>query len=189
MNSVFGGVSQQPFAQPPFLFRSLSGSLTFGHWITVAAFISAGGCAPATDRQVPMVVDDSLVGTWRVIAHLQPVGSDSLASHPVRGYLVYDQTGHVFVQVIRRDTADSLSVRRWFEVPDSMLKNMVDGFRAYFGTYHVDDSARMVTHRIEGEFLPRRGLAEVATPFDLRGDTLMLGADSSERWTFVRVRK
>ena len=156
--------------------------------ISLVACLLPSACTTATDRQPPVAVADSLVGTWRVIAHLQPSANDS-SSRLMHGYVVYDPTGHVFVQVMQRATADSLSVRRWFEVPDSMLKTMVGGFRAYFGTYRVDDTARMVMHRIEGEFLPRRGQAEVATPFDLDGDTLTLGADSSERWIFVRVRK
>ena len=107
----------------------------------------------------------------------------------MQGYLVYDPTGHVFAQLARRGAADSLSLRRWYELPDSLLRNLVGGFRAYFGTYQVDIAARMVTHRIEGEFLPRRGQDEVATPFRLSADTLTLGADSTERWIFVRVRQ
>lgn len=157
--------------------------------ISLATLLLSCACTNTRERQVSVAAADSLEGTWRVIAHLQPSGRDSLLQRQVRGYLVYDLTGHVFVQVMQRGTADSLTVRRWYDVPDSMLKNMIGGFRAYFGTYQVDSAARMVTHRIEGEFLPRVGQAEVATPFDLHGDTLRLGADSSERWIFVRVRK
>jgi hypothetical protein len=163
--------------------------VTLARWVLLAFLALPGACTAPGDQQAPVVVvADSLVGTWRVIAHLQPSGNDGSPSNVFRGYLVYDRTGHVFVQLMRRGAADSLSVRRWFDMPDSILKGMVGGFRAYFGTYRVDDAARMVTHRIEGEFLPRRGEAEVATPFGLRGDTLTLGADSSERWLFVRVR-
>lgn len=147
-----------------------------------------GACQASGDQQAREVVADSLVGTWRVIAHVPPSSSDPAPARPVRGYLVYDPTGHVFVQVMQRGAADSLTVRRWYDVPDSILRTMVDGFRAYFGTYQVDYASRVVTHRIEGEFLPRAGQAEVATPFGLRGDTLTLGADSLERWVFVRIR-
>ena len=110
-----------------------------------------------------------------------------LGSKP-RGYLVYDATGHVFLQV-QDAGADSLRQRSWQQAPDSILTRLLSGFRAYFGTYAVDSSALMVTHRIEGEFLPQgRGTVEVATPFRLLGDSLTLGADSLEQWHFVRVR-
>jgi hypothetical protein len=101
---------------------------------------------------------------------------------------VYDATGHVLWQVQGADARDSLLVRRWPDVPDSILRLMLRGFHAYFGTYTVDSLARVVTHRIEGEFLPRSGSVEVATPFRITGDTLRLGSDSSEHWVFVRVR-
>lgn len=158
-------------------------------WLTVAAFLLQSACSNSRDRPAPAAALDSLVGTWRVITHVQPNVSDSSAASPLRGYVVYDATGHVFVQVLQRSAADSLTVRRWYELPDSILKKMVHGFRAYFGTYQVDRAAQLITHRIEGEFLPRAGQAEVATPYELRGDTLKLGADSSERWIFVRVRQ
>ena len=142
-------------------------------------------CGPSNERRAVESVADSLVGTWRVISHVQGV-SESEGS-TVKGYLVYDRTGHVFAQLARRGAADSLNLRRWYELPDSTLKGLIGGFRAYFGTYQVDIAARTVTPRIEGEFLPRRGQEEVATPFRLSADTLTLGADSSERWVFLRV--
>jgi len=133
----------------------------------------------------------SLVGTWRIIRHSPPAGADTAAalsfgSRP-RGYLVYDATGHVFLQLQDAVAADSVG-SRWREAPDSVLKTLLHGFQAYFGTYRVDSVAQLVTHRLEGELLPRFGAVEVATPFRLWGDSLILGADSLERWLFVRVR-
>ena len=146
-----------------------------------------------SDGSVPIpTAIDSLIGTWRVADHLRPAAADTSSALPFgprpRGYLVYDATGHVFWQVQRTGVADSLSNRSWRGAPDSVLRQVLEGFQAYFGTYAVDASARMVTHRIEGEFLPRRGQAELATPFRFRPDSLILGADSLERWVFVRVR-
>jgi hypothetical protein len=156
-------------------------------FLTLAIALACGGESTVTEQAPPA----SLVGTWRIVRHSSPAGLDSmslpLGSKP-RGYLVYDATGHVFLQV--QDVgADSLRQRSWREAPDSILTRLLTGFRAYFGTYTVDSSALMVTHRIEGEFLPQgRGTMEVATPFRLRGDSLTLGADSLEQWHFVRVR-
>lgn len=133
----------------------------------------------------------SLVGTWRIVKHASPTGADPGAplrfgSRP-RGYLVYDATGHVFLQVQDAEAADSIR-SHWRSAPDSVVRQLLDGFQAYFGKYVVDSVAMMVTHRIEGELLPRFGSVEVATPFRLRGDSLILGADSLEQWVFVRVR-
>lgn len=140
---------------------------------------------PQPDPQPP-----SIVGTWRVIRHTPAAGSDSVGlrfgSTP-RGYLVYDATGHVFLQVQDAVTADSVR-SRWRDAPDSIVKKLLHGCQAYFGTYRVDSLAQLVTHRIEGELFPRFGSVEVATPFRVRGDSLILGADSLEQWHFLRVR-
>ena len=163
----------------------------FGIGLSIIALPFACG-VPNASPTIEATLSDSLVGTWRVIAQLPEPSPSAEPPRPrgsePRGYLVYDQTGHVLWQVLRRGAADSLRVRSWAEVPDSILKPLLAGFQAYFGTYAVDESARLVTHRLEGEFLPRAGQIEVATPFRLRGDTLTLGADSLERWVFVRVR-
>jgi len=55
---------------------------------------------------------DSLIGTWRVVSHRSSAGSTKsttlpFGEHP-RGYLVYDASGHVFLQVQRAGAADSL---------------------------------------------------------------------------------
>ena len=152
--------------------------------------VVAGGGACASEKPVQRSQAASLVGTWRIVHHISAVGADSgslvFGSRP-RGYLVYDATGHVFLQVqdsVKADTVKSL----WREAPDSVLKKVLLGFQAYFGTYVVDSTGQVVTHRIEGELLPRFGSVEVATPFRLSGDSLILGADSLEQWHFVRVR-
>ena len=157
--------------------------------LTLLALASAIACAKTPMPQSQP--NASLVGTWRIIRHSAPAGADtgaslSFGSRP-RGYLVYDATGHVFLQVQDAATADSVQ-SRWRDAPDSVLRKLLHGFQAYFGTYSVDSVAQLVTHRLEGEVLPRFGAIEVATPFRLWGDSLILGADSLEQWHFVRVR-
>jgi hypothetical protein len=43
-------------------------------------------------------------------------------------------------------------------------------------------------HRIEAEIPPTQAIMEVAKPFRINGDTLVIGRDSSVHWVFVRVR-
>ena len=156
--------------------------------LSLALAFTTSACAkpPSVERSA-----ESLVGTWRIVRHTPAVRADSGASllfgSRPRGYLVYDQTGHVFLQIQDSVRADSVKSRLW-GAPDSVLKKLLLGFQAYFGTYVVDSVAQLVTHRIEGELLPRFGTVEVATPYRLSGDSLVLGADSLEQWLFVRVR-
>ena len=165
-------------------------SLQAAHpWLALLVAIAA--CGDSQSRSPQPTAADSLVGTWQVL-RFEPsprAGRPALYSHtdkPV-GYLVYDATGHVFLQIVNRDAQDSLRHRSLQEAPDSLLQQMLRSFRAYFGTYRTDSVAGVVVHQLEGELLPRRGSWETATPFRVAGDTLILGADSLERWFFKRV--
>jgi hypothetical protein len=163
------------------------------HRLTHFIFVVVTGaisCRESPEAAVPEPA--SVVGTWRVVRHVPSARADSVSllfgSRP-RGYLVYDATGHVFLQVQDVARTDSMKRRYWGDAPDSVLKQALRGFRAYYGTYAIDSVAQMITHRIEGELLPRAGAVEVATPYRLLGDSLFLGADSLEQWHFVRVRR
>ena len=73
--------------------------------------------------------------------------------------------------------------------PAADLLLLMDGYAAFFCTYVVDTLARTVTHHVEGELPIKRGQYEVATPFRVNGDSLVLGVDSVRAWWFVRVQR
>jgi hypothetical protein len=127
------------------------------------------------------------------VDYTNPTGEDSTARYPlgrpIRGYLVYDTTGHVFFQMVRGIVAAPEIRGKWDRADSATLRSLLSGAAAYFGTYQADYSSRRVVHRIEGEVPPNIGTTEIATPFRLRGDSLQLGGDSTRHWTFIRVRR
>jgi hypothetical protein len=150
------------------------------------------GCAMAlacsrtkTPAKPPARAADRLVGTWRAVEYAR--GPDDARQYPFgrppRGYIVYDATGHVFFQVGRSDDSLPRPNVSWDVADSSALARMLRGSAAYFGTYTVDATRGIVTHHIEGEIPPRRANTEIATPFEIRHDTLALS-----QWLFVRVR-
>ncbi|MBC8090070.1 MAG: lipocalin-like domain-containing protein [Phycisphaerae bacterium] len=134
---------------------------------------------------------DSVRGTWRLLPYPTCPGSDSIAPPfgrtPV-GYLVYEATGHVFWQVMRRSAMDSLQSGMRRGVPDTTLYRLSRAFSAQFGTYSVDINQRTVTHQYEGESVPWGTSFEVATPFRLSADSLFIGRDTLTWLRFIRVR-
>jgi hypothetical protein len=134
------------------------------------------------------------VGTWRVERFAESGGGASAARgfqfgpNP-RGYLVYDESGHMVFQVVNAASLDSLRELRGMSAPDSLLR--IDIARApfywCFGTFVADPVNRRITHLLEGEMPPRRGTMEVSTPYRLAGDTLILGdslqTGTPPRWT------
>ncbi len=145
-----------------------------------------GGELASTSQQ------DSLHGTWRIVSFAQRSLRDSLVHYPLgrapRGYLVYDNVGHVSFQALRPSAIDSLRTGESRGAPRESLYELLSGYQAYFGTYTVDSILHTVTHHIEGELPLHGGTFEVSTVFRLDGDTLVLGSDSAQAWHFVRVK-
>jgi hypothetical protein len=155
-----------------------------------ATFIACNRTGSNTESSAPRRT--SLVGTWRAADFVNPDAHDSAAHYPLgrplRGYLVYDTTGHVFFQMVRGLVVAPEVRGKWDRADSATLKALLGGAAAYFGTYQADYASGRVVHRIEGEIPPNIGTMEIATPFHLRGDSLQLGRDSSAHWIFVRVR-
>lgn len=160
----------------------------------LALSAATAACGPTgSSAQSAIARGPSLVGTWRAADYINPDGKDSAARYPLgrplRGYLVYDSTGHVFFQMVRGLVAAPEARGKWHSADSATLNTLLSGAAAYFGTYEADYGSGRVVHRIEGEIPPNTGTSEVATPFHLRGDSLQLGRGSSAHWTFVRVRR
>ena len=158
----------------------------------LAVLLSLTACSrPGSGADSPPAKSPSLVGTWRAADYINPDGKDSATRYPLgrplRGYLVYDSTGHVFFQMVRGLVAAPEARGKWNSADSATLRSLLSGASAYFGTYQADYASGRVVHRIEGEIPPNIGTTEIATPFHLRGDSLRLGRDSSAHWIFVRV--
>lgn len=114
---------------------------------------------------------ESLLGTWRIerIADTDAAGKVSYpyGEHP-QGYIVYDATGHVHVQIVPVSTAASKGAQD--EAP---------GYAAYFGTYRVDSEKGIVVHRVEGSSVPGYAGTDQSRPFRVDRDMLTIEGDSN----------
>ena len=138
----------------------------------------------------------ALIGTWRLVEFWDRTSATSpfvfrYGQKPT-GYFTYDATGHVSIQIMRGPEpfrVDSTRGEQWFESATSdELRRAAEDYRAYFGTYEVDASRRVVVHRVEGD---SRGLytgTEQRRRYRLVDDTLFIGNDSTTRRVLVRVR-
>lgn len=136
--------------------------------------------------------DVSLTGTWRAVEFTNPRADDSAGRYPLgrtpRAYLVYDATGHVFFQSVHGLAENKEARSRWRAADSASLRQLLADMSAFFGTYRVDYNRAVVIHSLEGEIPPSSVITEVATPFRIRGDTLVIGGDSTAHWIFRRVR-
>ena len=137
-----------------------------------------------------------LVGTWQLVSRVDRdtggtvVPEPSLGSDPT-GYLIYDASGHVAVQMMKTHRGSNPC-----EVTaPSQGNNLahVGGYDAYFGHYEVDWSAGTVTHILDGSLAPSDVGRRLSRRFKLEGDTLTIqfepGGKEDQRITRTLIWK
>jgi hypothetical protein len=91
---------------------------------------------------------DKLVGTWRVVRFVDTDPSGKVTypfGEKPGGYVVYDPSGHLSVQIMRRPAQPTFAAGDDDKGTDAEVRAAYDGFVAYFGTYRVDE-ANSVSH-------------------------------------------
>ncbi len=102
----------------------------------------------------------SFIGTWRLLSF----NGANVGAHPT-GVLIYDQTGHMAVQVmpdVSRPTSSDAA-----PAPEQTRADLT-GHVAYFGTYSVDAARGTVTHHREGNLDPS-GIGDVVRRYEFDG--------------------
>lgn len=110
-----------------------------------AALLS--GCA-SVGAPAPGSLSARLVGTWRVEAVVDTDTAGKVeypyGEHP-KGYIVYDPTGHLHVQIMRTPATPPFAQGDQ-KGSESEVRAAYDGYAAYFGTYRVDEAQAKVIH-------------------------------------------
>jgi Lipocalin-like domain len=124
-------------------------------------------------------IASKFIGTWRLASVEARRPNGEVAPTPTRlgtktiGYLMYDATGHVAVQIMRPD-------RPKFAVNDidkgtaEELKAAWEGYSAYFGTYEINEAEGFVVHHVEGSAFPNYVGSDQKRFYELSDDTLVL---------------
>jgi len=147
-----------------------------------------GGSAPQTAEvpaEVPAEVQpivnndrNSLNGVWRLVSFEQNE-SDGNVSFPYGeapvGRLTFDAAGRMSVFVMkpgRFASVNSTAGITMASVDD--LRQIADGFMAYYGDFQVDDSTKTITTKVEAATIPAWTDSEQKRAYELSGDILSL---------------
>ena len=132
---------------------------------------------------------ESLVGTWRVerITDTDVAGKVSYpyGEHP-KGYVVYDSTGHVHVQVMRTPATKPFASGDDARGTNDEVRAAYQGYAAYFGTYRVDPKKGLVVHQVEGSLMPSYTGTDQPRPFRIDHDLLTIEGNDSAGVHFLR---
>ena len=129
------------------------------------------------------------LGAWRLVSFEEET-IDGEIVHPYGenpiGLLIYDSSGRISVQIMRRDR-EPFSSSEWKTVPAEEIKKAIEGFTAFFGSFEVDGANNTVIHRVEGHVLPGGVGKTLRREFEFTGDLLILKPSPNRRVIWERV--
>jgi hypothetical protein len=132
---------------------------------------------------------NEFIGAWRLVS-VEDREPDGSLIHPYgerpAGLLLYDETGRMSVQIMRRDRPH-LSSNDWDEVSAEEVKSAIEGFTAFFGTYEINEAEACIIHRVEGHVLPGGVGKELKRGYEFSGSRLILKPNAFRRVTWERI--
>lgn len=132
---------------------------------------------------------ERFIGAWRLVA-FEEEGPDGEVVYPygkdAAGLLIYDSSGRMSVQIMRRDR-EPLSSADWQNLLAEEIKKIIEDFTAFFGTYEVDAANGIVIHRVEGHVLPDSVGKVLRREFTFSGDVLTLKPSPNRRVIWERI--
>jgi Lipocalin-like domain len=110
-----------------------------------------------------------LIGSWRHVGTRIDGKTDGARGHSPKGIIMYDVHGHMACHV----APDREIAKAGKEPTPDEAKAALADHVAYFGTYSVDEKARIVTHHKQGSIQPG-DKGDVVRSYEFAGDRLIL---------------
>jgi hypothetical protein len=115
---------------------------------------------------------EELIGSWKLVS-VEDSSSNKrtypLGKKPV-GYLVYDDTNHMSLQVMSSDRP-AMAIRA---ATRQELEEIIFSFDAYSGTYSIDQDGSTIIYHIESSIYPTVVGTELKRKFKLIDDNLTI---------------
>jgi Lipocalin-like domain len=167
--------------------------------LPIVALIALAG-AVFSQNKLPVQLSQNslqkqLIGTWRVVTYedrKDEKDPNSEWTYPYgknpKGYIVYDETGHVMIQSMRIPPPPKFASGGDGKPTPQEALVAYDSYVAYFGTYTVDEARHVVIHHVEGSLNPSYVGTDQERPFELTGDRLIIGDQKTWRRILERVK-
>jgi lipocalin-like protein len=111
-------------------------------------------------------IPPELVGTWRLVS-IEGEGGRGVPTDRPTGTIVYDNTGHMAVQIAYSSKRGAMST-----VEEKSVA--FDTYTAYYGTYAVNASELSVVHHIEGSLRPSDIGQDFFRYYEFKGPRLVI---------------
>jgi hypothetical protein len=138
-------------------------------------------------------LEKKILGTWKLVsAEDRKCSCDPWVPYtfgnPPSGYFIYDATGHASIQIMTtppQKIATPKSPTAKSPTPAEALA-IFNNYIAYYGTYTID--SQNITVQVEGAWDPRQVGTPQQRPYQLSGDTLIIGDQITYKRTLKRMK-
>lgn len=136
--------------------------------VLLAAPVTGAQTAPAGDAP-------RFIGTWRLVSQTQT------------GMMIYDSLGNMAAQVMPNRARAKYAAA---EPTPEEAKDAITGYLAYFGTYSIDEHARIITHHRKGNINPGQVNDDVVRSyvFESNDRLVLTPAGSNNKIVWERAR-
>ncbi len=127
----------------------------------------------------------AVAGTWKLISAEDVVNGQWVPytfGNPPSGYFIYNENGIASVQIMTTPAVTLTTPDT--PTPDQALQ-IFNNYIAYYGTWTAD--AVNITVQVEGAWDPSQVGTAQARPYQLDGDTLIIGDQVTYKRTLQRV--
>lgn len=139
----------------------------FGSLIVIIVLATFTLCSAQSDK-------DRIIGTWRLISIEDTSPNPAFPDLNPKGYIAYDSTGHMAMQMIRRSDIPKFKSNDLAKATCEEMKAAFIGYGAYYGTYEVNEKDGIIIHMVEGNLFPNNVGAENIRYYELSGDRITL---------------
>jgi hypothetical protein len=147
---------------------------------------------PAEQPSQPTVASErsALNGVWQLVSFDQNE-TDGNITHPYGempvGRLTFDAAGRMSVFVMKPGRFASVNTTAAITTATvDDLRQIADGFIAYYGDFKVDDETKTITTKVNAATIPAWTDSEQKRAYELNGDTLALITPAT-RLTWMRL--
>lgn len=144
-----------------------------------------GSLAAASALQAAPSARQRFIGVWRLI-RCESRYKDGRIEYPYGekpvGRITYDKAGRMSAQLMRpgrRATVPSGVGLVAGNATTDEIREAVDGFASYFGTFDVDESTKTVTHHVQGCLVPTWVGTDLKRTYQFTANRLTLTATTT----------
>lgn len=153
----------------------------------LALALLVGGMPPTSARPL----SQEIVGRWRLVSiesRDDPSKDwEKRYGEDPAGYLDYSADGLMSVQIAKMPRPRFASGKDREPTPDEAREAYL-GYVAYFGTYSVDETARVITHHVQASLMPSFSGTDQRRPAELSGNRLILSDGKTFKVVWERGR-